>query len=112
MSAENALPQEETPNSAAGGAPTADYSIGDGATAKLLPGIQSPADLQNLSYEQLEELSKEIRQFIVTNVSATGGHLGPNLGVVELTLGIHRVLNLPRTIFFSTPATSPMYISW
>ena len=53
MSAENALPQEETPNSAAGGAPTADYSIGDGATAKLLPGIQSPADLQNLSYEQL-----------------------------------------------------------
>ena len=53
MSAENALPQEETPNSATGGAPTADYSIGDGATAKLRPGIQSPADLQNLSYEQL-----------------------------------------------------------
>ena len=43
MSAENALPQEETPNSVAGGAPTADYSIGDGATAKLLPGIQSSA---------------------------------------------------------------------
>ena len=103
MSAENALPQEETPNSAAGGAPTADYSIGDGATAKLLPGIQSPADLQNLSYEQLEELSKEIRQFIVTNVSATGGHLGPNLGVVELTLGIHRVFESPKdNILFDT----------
>ena len=68
MSAENALPQEETPNSAAGGAPTADYSIGNGATAKLLPGIQSPAALQNLSYQQLEALSKEILQFFVKNV--------------------------------------------
>ena len=91
MSAENASPQENNPKAATPGAPTVDYSLGDGHTARLLPGIKDPSDLRNLSYEQLEELSNEIRQFIVTNVSATGGHLGPNLGVVELTLGIHRI---------------------
>ena len=65
-----------------------------------------------LSYEQLRELAEEIRQFIVTNVSATGGHLGPNLGVVELTLGIHRIFDSPTILFSLIQGISPMYTSW
>ena len=69
----------------------------------LLPTISQPQDLKPLSYEQLGELAEEIREFIVTNVAATGGHLGPNLGVVELTLGIHRVFDSPKdSILFDT----------
>ena len=69
----------------------------------LLSDIREPRDLRPLSYEQLRELAEEIRQFIVTNVSATGGHLGPNLGVVELTLGIHRIFDSPHdSILFDT----------
>ncbi|MDO5750826.1 MAG: 1-deoxy-D-xylulose-5-phosphate synthase [Rothia sp. (in: high G+C Gram-positive bacteria)] len=69
----------------------------------LLPTISQPQDLKPLSYEQLSELAEEIREFIVTNVAATGGHLGPNLGVVELTLGIHRVFDSPKdSILFDT----------
>ena len=70
---------------------------------QLLTTLQSPADLQALSLEQLQQLSIEIRAFLVQNVSQTGGHLGPNLGVVELTLAIHRVFESPRDpIIFDT----------
>jgi 1-deoxy-D-xylulose-5-phosphate synthase len=62
----------------------------------LLEGIHGPRDLDGLSTEQLGELAGEIRRFLVTAVSKTGGHLGPNLGVVELTLAIHRVFDSPR----------------
>ena len=58
--------------------------------------IESPADLKSLNYDQLNELASEIREFLVTKVSATGGHLGPNLGVVELTLAVHRVFESPK----------------
>ncbi|MGN6325976.1 1-deoxy-D-xylulose-5-phosphate synthase [Pseudolysinimonas sp.] len=69
----------------------------------LLDGIQHPRDLDRLSPEQLEELAGEIRRFLVAEVSKTGGHLGPNLGVVELTLAIHRVFDSPRdAIVFDT----------
>ena len=61
-----------------------------------LEHIESPADLKSLNYDQLNELALEIREFLVTKVSATGGHLGPNLGVVELTLALHRVFESPR----------------
>ena len=54
----------------------------------LLENISGPRDLDALSNDQLVELSAEIRQFLVTEVSKTGGHLGPNLGVVELTLAL------------------------
>ena len=64
----------------------------------MLESIKSPQDLHGLSYEQLEELSSEIRQFLITKVSKTGGHLGPNLGVVELTLAIHRTFNSPKDV--------------
>jgi 1-deoxy-D-xylulose-5-phosphate synthase len=64
----------------------------------LLETIDSPADLAHLPVEQLEELAAEIRQFIVRSVSANGGHLGSNLGVVELTLALHRVFDSPRDL--------------
>ena len=64
----------------------------------MLESIKSPTDLQGLSYEQLTELSAEIRQFLITKVSKTGGHLGPNLGVVELTIAIHRTFDSPKDV--------------
>jgi 1-deoxy-D-xylulose-5-phosphate synthase len=64
----------------------------------LLDSISSPADLRELSYEELETLSQEIREFIVQAVAVTGGHLGSNLGAVELTLAVHRVFDSPRDI--------------
>lgn len=64
----------------------------------ILPSIETPADLQSLSYRQLQELSDEIRDFIISNVTRTGGHLGSNLGVVELTIALHRVFDSPKDI--------------
>ncbi|MBW1785384.1 MAG: 1-deoxy-D-xylulose-5-phosphate synthase [Deltaproteobacteria bacterium] len=63
---------------------------------KLLDRIDSPADLKALAIEDLETLSKEIRQTIVETVSKTGGHLAPSLGVVELTLALHYVFDAPK----------------
>ena len=54
----------------------------------LLEHINEPADLAGLTYPEMQELAEEIRQFLIHSVSQTGGHLGPNLGVVELTLAI------------------------
>ncbi|GAA2862139.1 1-deoxy-D-xylulose-5-phosphate synthase [Streptosporangium fragile] len=62
----------------------------------MLADIRSPRDLKDLTPEQLVPLSAEIRSFLVEAVSRTGGHLGPNLGVVELTLALHRVFDSPR----------------
>ena len=62
----------------------------------ILPRIESPADLRDLTPEQLTEISSEIRTFLVERVTKTGGHLGPNLGVVELTLALHRVFDSPK----------------
>ena len=62
----------------------------------LLEGIHGPRDLDSLTKDELSELAAEIRRFLVTEVSKTGGHLGPNLGVVELTMAIHRVFESPR----------------
>ena len=62
----------------------------------LLETISGPADLRALSKTELAQLSGEIRQFIVDTVSRNGGHLGSNLGVVELTLALHRVFDSPR----------------
>ncbi|NUU21636.1 MAG: 1-deoxy-D-xylulose-5-phosphate synthase [Streptomycetaceae bacterium] len=62
----------------------------------LLESIRGPRDLKALSPEQLTVLAGEIREFLVDSVSRTGGHLGPNLGVVELTLALHRVFDSPR----------------
>jgi 1-deoxy-D-xylulose-5-phosphate synthase len=69
----------------------------------LLSSIHSPEDLRELTPDQLRELSLEIRSFLIENVSQTGGHLGPNLGVIELTIAVHRVFHSPRDpIIFDT----------
>jgi 1-deoxy-D-xylulose-5-phosphate synthase len=69
----------------------------------MLNQINSPADLARLSQDQLVELSAEIRSLLIEKVSKTGGHLGPNLGVVEITLAIHRVFESPKdVILFDT----------
>jgi len=69
----------------------------------MLEQVRGPADLQHLSQVQLTELAVEIRQFLIHKVAATGGHLGPNLGVVELTLALHRVFDSPHDpIIFDT----------
>jgi 1-deoxy-D-xylulose-5-phosphate synthase len=62
----------------------------------LLDSIHGPEDLRPLDREQLARLAEEIRTFLVASVSRTGGHLGPNLGAVELTLALHRVFDSPR----------------
>jgi len=63
---------------------------------RLLDKINSPADLKRLTAAQLAELAAEIREELIRTVSLTGGHLAPNLGVVELTLALHRVLDSPK----------------
>ena len=69
----------------------------------LLERIQEPADLKAVPEAELPALAEEIRAFLVDQVSRTGGHLGPNLGVVELTMAIHRVFDSPRdAIVFDT----------
>ena len=68
---------------------------------RILDSIESPCDVKPLDDAQLKQLAAEIRDELVSTVSQTGGHLAPNLGVVELTLGIHRALDCPadRVIF-------------
>ncbi|MFB8776190.1 1-deoxy-D-xylulose-5-phosphate synthase [Streptomyces broussonetiae] len=61
----------------------------------LLTRIRGPRDLDRLTLEELDQLAEEIRTFLVDSVSKTGGHLGPNLGVVELTIALHRVFDSP-----------------
>ena len=64
----------------------------------MLGDIKSPLDLKGLTIHQLEELSAEIRNYLIEQVSKSGGHLGPNLGVVELTIAIHRVFESPKDV--------------
>ncbi|WP_019137002.1 1-deoxy-D-xylulose-5-phosphate synthase [Cellulomonas massiliensis] len=72
-------------------------------TRPVLPTVRTPADVRRLSGRQVAQLADEIRTFLVEQVSRTGGHLGPNLGVVELTIALHRVFDSPRdTLVFDT----------
>ena len=64
----------------------------------MIESIKSPRDLDALTHDQLDALAAEIRTFLVEKVSKTGGHLGPNLGVVELTIAIHRVFESPKDV--------------
>ncbi|MCS4489204.1 1-deoxy-D-xylulose-5-phosphate synthase [Corynebacterium sp. ES2794-CONJ1] len=69
----------------------------------ILATLTHPADVKRLKPEDLAQLSEEIREFLVEKVAATGGHLGPNLGVVELTIALHRVFDSPKDpIIFDT----------
>ncbi|MGB0065744.1 MAG: 1-deoxy-D-xylulose-5-phosphate synthase [Terracidiphilus sp.] len=62
----------------------------------LLESIHSPADVKRLSFAELTQLAEEIREFLIQTLSKTGGHLGPNLGVVELTIALHAVFSTPE----------------
>ena len=68
------------------------------SSARILPAIKSPQDLRVLSHDQLNVLAGEIREFLIEKVSKTGGHLGPNLGVVELTIAMHRTFDSPKDV--------------
>ena len=70
-----------------------------GAPKRLLDGIRSPADIKSLREQDLPQLAQEVRDELIKVLSQTGGHLGPNLGVVELTIALHRVFETPRDRF-------------
>jgi len=63
---------------------------------KLLRSYSGPGDLKNLSQEELEELAQEVRDYIIQTTSRNGGHVGPSLGVVELTIALLRVFSPPK----------------
>ena len=65
---------------------------------RFLPRIKSPGDLARFEVNELNELATEIRGFLIEKVSKSGGHLGPNLGIVELTIALHRVFESPRDV--------------
>src|SRR3954467_7076773 len=67
--------------------------------ATLLKGIRSPADIKALDEQDLPQLAQEVRDDLIKVLSQTGGHLGPNLGVVELTIALHRVFETPKDKF-------------
>src|SRR3954468_24767132 len=68
-------------------------------TAGFLPGIRTPADIKTLKEQDLTQLAQEVRDELIRVLSQTGGHLGPNLGVVELTIALHRVFETPKDKF-------------
>src|SRR2546421_490882 len=69
------------------------------AMPRVLDGIRSPADIKALNEDDLPQLAQEVRDELIKVLSQTGGHLGPNLGVVELTIALHRVFDTPRDRF-------------
>src|SRR5256886_5814002 len=69
------------------------------APKRLLDGIRSPADIKALREQDLPQLAQEVRDELIGILSQTGGHLGPNLGVVELTIALHRVFTTPKDRF-------------
>ena len=64
----------------------------------ILPSLHSPENLKQVPANQLPELAQEIREFLIQSVAKSGGHLGPNLGVVELTIAVHRIFDSPNDI--------------
>jgi len=68
-------------------------------TTRFLDGIRSPQDIKALSEQDLTQLAQEVRDELIRVLSQTGGHLGPNLGVVELTIALHRVFETPKDKF-------------
>src|SRR5215813_14380399 len=74
-------------------------SLETAALPRLLDGIRAPADIKALREHDLPQLAQEVREELIRVLSQTGGHLGPNLGVVELTIALHRVFDTPRDRF-------------
>ena len=67
--------------------------------SNILESINSPADVKKLTIPELIQLAEEIRERLIISVSKTGGHIGPNLGVVELTIAMHYVFDTPKDSF-------------
>ena len=63
---------------------------------KYLAKLNFPQDLKNMSFDELELLTYEIRDFLVAEISKTGGHLSSNLGIVELTIALHKIFDTPK----------------
>ncbi len=78
----------------------------------MIESIQSPADIKGLTNQALIELADEIRSFLIEKVSKSGGHLGPNLGVVELTMAIHRSFDSPRDVILLILVINHMFIKF
>lgn len=74
-------------------------TIQNNSSNQALPDITSPADVKALDESQLPQLAEEVRKTLISSLSETGGHLGPNLGVVELSIALHRVFNTPEDKF-------------
>ena len=70
----------------------------------ILERLTGPADLRGLSDEELDQLAGELRDTIIRTVAVTGGHLGSSLGVVEITLALHRLLESPRGVCYHLPS--------
>lgn len=73
--------------------------MGSGVVKVVLETIRQPSDIKSLPMDQLEGLAEEIRQFLITKLSVTGGHLASNLGIVELTLALHHIFESPKDKF-------------
>ena len=89
----------KTPMTKSNSSESARTSDATAKTARLLDGIRSPADIKALREQDLPQLAQEVRDELIKVLSQTGGHLGPNLGVVELTIALHRVFDTPRDRF-------------
>ena len=79
---------------------------------RLLDRIDSPSDLRALTGEELTQVAQEARDTIISVITERGGHLASNLGVVELTLALHRVFDSPLTAWYGTQPTSYTRTSW
>lgn len=77
-----------------------------------LNNIKDPSFLKELDIRQLNQLSSDIREFLITNISKTGGHLSSNLGVVELTIALHYVFNSPKDKIFLMSVINHMFIKY
>ena len=80
------------------------------ANSEILKSIRSPADLKTLDSKQVEMLCEEIRTRIIDATSQNGGHVGPNLGVVELTVALHLAFNTPEDSFFWDVSLFVLYL--
>ncbi|MDA7648988.1 hypothetical protein N8580_01500 [Akkermansiaceae bacterium] len=73
--------------------------MSDSSNSPLLDEITSPEDLKKIAIDQLPDLAQEVRDVLINSLSNTGGHLGPNLGVVELSIALHHVFESPADKF-------------
>ena len=79
---------------------------------RILDRIDAPSDLKDLTLDELAQVAQEARDTIISVITERGGHLASNLGVVELTLALHRISTVPPTASSGTLRTRPTHTSW